>query len=274
MLKQHPLFLSNKIDYLEIRIQQVRLKQGIWIKGEPRPLATHFFVRSKDTAKARKVLNTIYPSQPRSDYPGGVQWQFVTNVADPYFPKTARSMKKAERLRAKQEQFQKETDSVSAQCIKNLHYRLPISPYVTLAQVIMNWRSWAEPEKRLFLHVEQSYTDTTLFFHSSVADEASQLVPFLPIVLEQEYGPRAWNWFDKSVMDFLGGYEYDLDTHQVIMKEEDINSGVDEHWDQGMSNYAEAQLSDKSKKESVSSSISAALLLMRSINIVSSTMNQ
>jgi hypothetical protein len=100
----------------------------------------------------------------------------------------------------------------------------------------MNWRSWAEPEKRLFLHVEQSYTDTTLFFHSSVADEASQLVPFLPIVLEQEYGPRAWNWFDKSAMDFLGGYEYDLATHRVIMKEEDINSGVDEHWDQGMSN--------------------------------------
>jgi hypothetical protein len=37
MLKLHPLMVSNKITDLEIRIQQVRLKQGMWIKGEPRP---------------------------------------------------------------------------------------------------------------------------------------------------------------------------------------------------------------------------------------------
>jgi hypothetical protein len=244
MLQNHPLFRSNKIEFIEIRVQQVRLKQGFWKKGEPRPLATHFFVRSRDTAKARKVLNTIYPSKPRADYPGGVQLRFVTNVADPYFPKTPRALKKAERLRAKQEQFQKETESVSTQCIKNLHYCLPSPPNVTLAQVIMNWRSSKDPDKRLFLHVEQTYEETVLLFHSTVSDEASQLVPFLPIILEQEYGPRAWNWFDKSAKDFLGGYEYDLETHRVIMKEEDINAGVDDNWEQGMGDDFEDDLSE------------------------------
>ena len=82
--------------------------------------------------------------------------------------------------------------------------------------------------KHLFLHVvEQTYEETTLYFHSMVEEEAGQLVPFLLIILEQEYGPRAWNWFDKSAKDFLGGYEYDLENHRVIMKEEDTNAGVD-----------------------------------------------
>ena len=226
MLKSHPLFTSNQIKYIEIRVQQVRLKQGIWIKGEPRPLAIHFFVRSRDTAKARKVLNAIYPSKPRKDYPGGVQWRFVTNVADPYFPKTPKSMKKAERLRAKQEQFNREIDSVSTQNIKNLHHCLAVAPFVTLAQVLMNWRSAKDPEKRLYLHVEHTYEETKLFYHSSVAEEASQLAPFLPIILEQEYGPRAWNWFDERAKDYLGGYEYDLDKHKIIMRDEDINEDV------------------------------------------------
>jgi hypothetical protein len=243
MLKNHPLFTSNQIQYIEVRVQQVRLKNGRWIKGEPRPLAVHFFVRSRDTAKARKVLNSIYPSKPRKDYPGGVQWRFVTNVADPYFPKTPKSMKKAERLRAKQEQFNREIDSVSTQNIKNLYHCLAVAPFVTLAQVLMNWRSAKAPEKRLYLHVEQTYEETKLFYHSSVAEEASQLAPFLPIILEQEYGPRAWNWFDERAKDYLGGYIYDLDQHKIIMKDEDINEDVDNHWDQSMGN-ADLDFSD------------------------------
>jgi hypothetical protein len=40
-------------------------------------------------------------------------------------------------------------------------------------------------------------------------EEASQLVPFLPIILEQEYGPRAWNWFDVRAKDYLAEGVYD-----------------------------------------------------------------
>ena len=44
MLRNHPLFTSNQIKYIELRVQQVRLKHGSWIKGEPPLLAIHFFV--------------------------------------------------------------------------------------------------------------------------------------------------------------------------------------------------------------------------------------
>ena len=186
----------------------------------------------------------IYPSKPRKDYPGGVQRRFVTNVADPYFPKTPRSMKKAERLRAKQEQFNREIDSVSTQNIKNLHQCLSVAPHVTLAQVLMNWRSAKDPEQRLYLHVEQTYEETKLFYHSSAAEEANQLAPFLPIILEQEYGPRAWNWFDDRAKDYLGGYIYDLDQHKIIMKDEDINADVDTHWEQSMGDLDLDDMSD------------------------------
>jgi hypothetical protein len=115
-------------------------------------------------------------------------------------------MKKAERLHAKQDdQFTKETDYVSTQCIKNRHDRLPITPHVTLARVLMNWRLAKEPGTWFFLHVEQSYEETTLYFHSTIGDKVSQLVHFKPIIMDFEYGPRAWNGFDKSAKDFLGG---------------------------------------------------------------------
>jgi hypothetical protein len=33
MLKNHPFVASNRIKYVEIRVQQVRLSKGAWIKG-------------------------------------------------------------------------------------------------------------------------------------------------------------------------------------------------------------------------------------------------
>jgi hypothetical protein len=96
----------------------------------------------------------------------------------------------------------------------------------------MHWRSAKDPDKRLYLHVEQTYEETKLFYHFSVVEEASQLAPFLPIILEQEYGPPAWNWFDVRAKDYLGGYEYDLDKQKIIMRDEDINEDVDNNWDQ------------------------------------------
>jgi hypothetical protein len=177
----------------------------------------HFFVRAHDAAKARKVFNMIYLSKPKQDYPGGVQWQFVTNVMDPYFPKTMNSIKKAKKLRLKQQQFQKDMRSTPTITINNLYFRLPVAPYVTLAEVLMNWRSAKLPSKRLFLQVKQSWDHTELYYHTDMENEAEQVVPLLSLVLEQEFGPRAWGWFNNNAKDFLGGYEYDKDAHQVTL---------------------------------------------------------
>jgi hypothetical protein len=74
MLQVRPLVSSNGIMFIEVRVQQVCFNQGAWIKGKPRPATAHFSVRSRDAAKARKVLTMIYPSKPKKDYPRGVQW--------------------------------------------------------------------------------------------------------------------------------------------------------------------------------------------------------
>jgi hypothetical protein len=113
----------------------------------------------------------------------------------------------------------------------------------------MNWRSAKEPEKLLFLHVEQDYEQTQIFFHSRFDTEARQLVPLLPLILEQQYGPRAWNWFYDTAKDFLGGYEYDLDTQKVTMKEEDINADVDKNWEQSPGDVYYGDLSDEEDDE-------------------------
>ena len=144
----------------------------------------------------------------------------------------------------KQQQFQKDMRSTPTMTIKNLYYRLTVEPYVTLAQVLMNWRSAKEPGKRLFLHVEQSWDQTELYYHHSMESEAEQVVPLLPLVLEQEYGPRAWNWFNDNAKDFLGGYEYNMETQQVTLKEEDINAAVDQEWEQSMGDDYNGEISD------------------------------
>ena len=65
------------------------------------------------------------------------------------------------------------------------------------------------------------------------------MAPFLPIILEQEYGPRAWNWFDDRAKDYLGGYKYDLDNHKIIMRDEDINEDVNNNWDQAVGDHVD-----------------------------------
>jgi hypothetical protein len=75
--------------------------------------------------------------------------------------------------------------------------------------------------------------------------EAEQVVPLLPLVLEQEYGPRAWGWFNDNAKDFLGGYEYDMEAQRVTLKEEDINAEVDQHWEQSTGDEYNGEISDE-----------------------------
>jgi hypothetical protein len=137
-------------------------------------------------------------------------------------------VRKANNLRAKQQQFQKDVRSTATMTIKNLHYRLPNEPHATLAQFIQ------EHSKKTCLHVKQCWEMTEIFYHQSVEREAESLVPLLPLILEQEYGPHVWNWFYDNEKDCLGGYEYNIDIQKVILVEEDINADVDEHWEQSM----------------------------------------
>jgi hypothetical protein len=65
-------------------------------------------------------------------------------------------MKKAESLQAIQEQLQKDIILVGAPNMWNLYHCLAIPPHVTLAKFLMNWCSAKEPEKLMFLHVEQN----------------------------------------------------------------------------------------------------------------------
>ena len=75
------------------------------------------------------------------------------------------------------------------------------------------------------------------------------MVPLLPLILEQEYGPRAWGWFNDNAKDFLGGYAYDKTKHQVTLIVEDINADVDDNWDQSMGKYA-GEISNDDKGDS------------------------
>ena len=103
-----------------------------------------------------------------------------------------------------------------------------------------------------------------IFFHSCFETQAYQVIPLLPLILGQEYGPGAWKWFYNTTKDFLGGYEYDLDAHKVMMKEEDINADVDKNWGPSFGDGCLVDLSDDEEEEATVHVIDIGKILLDS----------
>ena len=67
--------------------------------------SVHVVVHEDKKYQARKTLKEIYPSTPRKQYPEGIQWREIENIADRDFTMTEQSSIVAERLKLKQNEF-------------------------------------------------------------------------------------------------------------------------------------------------------------------------
>jgi len=61
----------------------------------------HVVVPEDKIAQARKALKAIHPSRPHNNYPEGIQWRAIENIADRDITVTEQSSIVAERMKFK-----------------------------------------------------------------------------------------------------------------------------------------------------------------------------
>jgi hypothetical protein len=149
------------------------------------------------TGPGRKAYNQVFGSRNIGGYPQQRIMRFVPNIADNRFPVTPGRVKDVVKMVGKQKKISKDTLAVTTDTIAGLHIFVPKIGY-TLCEILMAMRSASNPNTQLFMTVDERMWGTyavSFTVHKDHYGEASALVPLLCVVLEAQFGPRAWEWF-------------------------------------------------------------------------------
>ena len=82
-----------------------RLKPGKQIKGDKKVSTIHVVVPEDKKHQVRKSLKTIYPINPRQNYPEKIQWHAIEIILDRDVTVIEQSAIAAEREKIKQHSF-------------------------------------------------------------------------------------------------------------------------------------------------------------------------
>lgn len=232
-MKQQPMAIDNNIKDLEIRILPINNRKGRLGKDDPKVFAMHVFCAAEIAGVVRKLLSELYPAKPKSHYPMGRHMRFVPNMADTQVTRTPDLFEKAERLKTKQGIFLENLCTYSTRTIKKLLIPMASEPFLTLAEILMAWKSVNFKDEKLFVAVEEIYGATTFYFHKNRRKEAETIVQLLSIIMEGEYGPGVNEWFHEDAEDTLKNYRYSSNT-KMIEKFEPLQVESDEEWEMGV----------------------------------------
>ena len=94
-------FQRYDIDQVELLTKWIILKPGKQRYEEKKVHAIYVVVPEDKKVQARKALKAIYPSRPHNNYPEGIQWRAIENIADRDFTVTEQSSIVAERMKFK-----------------------------------------------------------------------------------------------------------------------------------------------------------------------------
>lgn len=188
---------------LEIRMEAIRTDKG----KQSGVKAAHVLTPWDKAMKCRLAMNRIYAKQSNRGYPLGKDMRFIPNIMDTRFITTAKTKMKVVKSVSKQKHFLAKTQTATSYTIMGLDY---VQPNIgsSLREIIMGIRSNSDPEKNLFLNVdEHMYTSTVTFlFHEDFTQEAMTAIPALPVILEAKLGSRIWQWFSEEAKQHAEGY--------------------------------------------------------------------
>jgi hypothetical protein len=189
---------------IEIRMEAIRL-----IKGKQTGVkAAHVLTPWDKALKCRIALNMIYSKRSKNGYPLSKDMRFIPNIMDTRFITTYKTKMQVKKSISKQQFFlDKKTQSATSYTIIGLDY---VEPFIgsSLRKILMGLRSNSDPDKNLFMNVdERMFTSTVTFlFHEESTQEAMTAIPALPVILEAKLGPRIWNWFSNETKALSTGY--------------------------------------------------------------------
>ena len=196
------------------------------------PRAAHIWTSWDKAGACRKAMNNLYSSNRNKNegYPLGIQARFVPYTLDSRFITTPKMAQNVERMKSKQKRFNDKTKTSRNFTIIGLDYMSP-DLRVTLREVIMALRSSNHPDRNLFVAVDQmsNYTSVIFAFHEDFEEEAMMAIPALPIILEANYGPHVWTWFDEDAKEYAAGYRWDK-VKGLISTEDDRTNDILKEW--------------------------------------------
>jgi hypothetical protein len=191
---------------LEIRMEAIRTDKG----KQTGVKAAHVLTPWDKALKCRIAMNRIYSKQSKRGYPLGKDMRFIPNILDTRFITTPKTKMKVVKSVSKQKHFLSKTQTATSYTIIGLDY---VQPNIgkSLREILMSIRSNLDPEKNLFLNVdEHMYTSTVTFlFHEDFTQEAMKAIPAIPVILEAKLGPRVWSWFLEEAKHHSEGYYWD-----------------------------------------------------------------
>lgn len=218
ILKEKDIFKANGVAEMDIDIQLIRTHSRRMNKSEARVRALHVTVAKDVKATARSCLQKTFPSQPRPDYPLGLQFRFVPNIIDEDFAVPPKARGIAEKLRSRQADLISRCHTRNYDHIKNIHSVSPSADFVVLSRILMGMKSRVFVHQFLFVAAEQAYYGDPVKFTylAEMADEVDSIIPVLPLILVGELGQEAQEWFKPSASVGTDGFQYDPVKRAVV----------------------------------------------------------
>lgn len=218
ILMSKDIFKANGVTQMEIEPDLIKVHNQRMDKLEKRVRALQVTVPKEVKAVARSCFQRTFPSQPRPDYPLGLQFRFVPNIIDKDFAVPPRARDIAVRLRSRQADFLSRCHTREYDHIKNLHSSLPEAEFVVLSRVLMGLKSKNFPNRFLFIAVEQAYYGDPVRFTylADRANEVDAIIPVLPLILGGELGAATNDWFKPSAKLGMEGLKYDPPIRAVV----------------------------------------------------------
>ena len=226
-------FKRYDIDQVELLIKRIILKPGKQRREDKKVHAIHVVIPEDKKAQARKALKAIYPSRPHNNYPEGIQWRAIENIADRDFTVTEQSSIVAERMKFKQSAFLQDLCTTEYKHLQNVNAEVDIEPYLPLSQILMSLKSHSDPAKGLFVMVQQEYDDepVTFSYMAEVSQEVAAILPILPLLLEGRLGMNVSQYFRSSYTIGTDGYKWDSTLDKVVPTVTDnYLEDIDRHW--------------------------------------------
>jgi hypothetical protein len=211
---------------IEIRMEAIRVEKG----KQTGVKAAHVLTPWDKALKCRIALNMIYSKRSKNGYPLGKDMRFIPNIMDTRFITTDKTKMQVKKSIGKQKFFLSKTQTATSYTIIGLDYVEPIIGS-SLREILMGLRSNSEPDKNLFINVdEHMFTSTVTFlFHDDRTQEAMTAIPALPVILEAKLGPRIWNWFSEEAKALSVGYYWN-DKSGLMSTEDDRMTEILGDW--------------------------------------------
>ena len=216
-LKAHSLIKGMD---MEARVHKFKLEPK-W-KSDEDEKVVHIYCAKENSRKLKTTMNKIYGSTRKSDsFPLGRNYRFIPFTADPYQPSTQGLKRLAMEAFLQQKNFVSQMTMVETDRIAGLDYYIKPPVDATLREVLMATKA-SDGNTNLFDSVDTRWSGSVAFLvHQDLEQEAQTFISFLPLILQEKFGPRIWGWFKDWVQAELSGMYWDHKAGKIRSSAED-----------------------------------------------------